>query len=144
VKLMDEQKKFELRGLKSCDMFPMFGILSKIGFKDLKNSLTPESIQDMMDAFKESEGDGKDKDKDSNGAKTTFVGFSIVMDVVEIIMKNLPRCEKEIYSFLANLSGMTVEEIADLDMVTFTEMIIAVVQKDEFKDFFKVVSRLFN
>lgn len=132
---MDEQK-FELRGLKSCDMFPMFTILSKIGFKDLKNSLSPEAIQNMMEAF-----NGNEEDKD---AQTTFLGFSIIMDVVEIIMKNLPSCEKEIYSLLASLSGMTVKEIADLDMVTFTEMVIAVVQKDEFKDFFKVVSRLFN
>ena len=132
---MDEQK-FELRGLKSCDMFLMFTILSKIGFKDLKNSLSPEAIQNMMEAF-----NGNEEDKD---AQTTFLGFSIIMDVVEIIMKNLPSCEKEIYSLLASLSGMTVKEIADLDMVTFTEMVIAVVQKDEFKDFFKVVSRLFN
>ena len=143
MKQMDEQK-FELRGLKSCDMFPMFGILSKIGFKDLKNSLTPESIKEMMTAFNGDESDEKDNDEKDNDAKTTFVGFSIMIDIVEIIMKNLPSCEKEIYTFLSNLSGMSVKEIADLDMVTFTEMVIAVVQKDEFKDFFKVVSRLFK
>ena len=59
-------------------------------------------------------------------------------------MKNLPKCEKEIYSFLAGLSGMTAKEIADLDMVTFTEIVIAVVRKEEFQDFFKVVSGLFK
>lgn len=136
MKSMDNEAKFELRSLKSSDMFPMFGILSKIGFKDLKESLSAESIQDIVSAF-----NGDDKD---NEAKTTFVGFSIMMEVVEIIMKNLPSCEKEIYSLLAGLSGMTVKQIADLDMVTFTEMVIAVVQKDEFKDFFKVVSGLFK
>lgn len=136
MKSMDNEAKFELRSLKSSDMFPMFGILSKIGFKDLKESLSAESIQDIVSAF-----NGDDKD---NEVKTTFVGFSIMMEVVEIIMKNLPSCEKEIYSLLAGLSGMTVKQIADLDMVTFTEMVIAVVQKDEFKDFFKVVSGLFK
>ena len=39
---------------------------------------------------------------------------------------------------------MTVKEIGNLDMVTFTEMIVAVVQKQEFKDFFRVVSKLFK
>lgn len=73
-----------------------------------------------------------------------MVGVSVVMEVVSIIMKNLPSCKNEIYTFLSGLSGMTVKEIGNLDMVTFTEMIVAVVQKQEFKDFFKVVSKLFK
>ena len=132
---MDEIK-FELRGLKSDDMFPMFGILSKIGFKDLKNSMTPERIAELTTAFKESNDDSTDM--------STYIGFNIMIDAVEIIMKNLPSCKGEIYTLLSSLSGMTVKQIADMDMVTFTEMIIAVVQKEEFKDFFKVVAKLFK
>ena len=124
----------ELRQLKASDMFPMFGILSKIGFKEIKDSFSQESIQGIMNSF--SADNGEDK--------TTYVGFSIIMDVVEVIMKNLPKCEHEIYNFLSGLSGMTVKEVSDMDMASFTEMIIAVVRKDEFKDFFRVVSGLFN
>lgn len=130
--------KFELRGLKSADLFPMFGILSKIGFKDLKETISPDSIQTMIKSIR------NDKQEEDQEATTAYLGLSIIMDVLEIIMKNLPKCEKEIYTFLANLSGMTINQVADLDMVTFTEMIIAVLKKDEFKDFFKVVSGLFN
>lgn len=129
------ETKFELRELKSADLFPMFAILSKIGFKDLKESLSADTISGLLEAVKSEE---------SEEAKTTALGFSIIMEVVEVIMKNLPYCEKEIYNFLAGLSGMTAKEIADLPMVTFTEMVIAVIQKDEFKDFFKVVSGLFK
>ena len=130
------ETKFELRELKSTDLFPMFAILSKIGFKDLKESLSVDTIRDLVEAVKSEEDDDE--------TKTTAVGFSIIMEVVEVILKNLPNCEKEIYNFLAGLSGMTAKEIAELPMVTFTEMIIAVIQKDEFKDFFKVVSGLFK
>ena len=130
------EKKFELRELKSADLFPMFGILSKIGFKELKDSLSVDTIKTMVDSV-----NGKAEDSDT---QTTILGFGIIMEVVEVIMKNLPKCEKEIYSFLAGVSGMTAKEIADLDMVTFTEMVIAVIQKDEFKDFFRVVSGLFK
>lgn len=130
--------EFELRGLKSADLFPMFGILSKIGFKDLKETISPDSIQTMIKSIR------NDKQEEDQEATTAYLGLSIIMDVLEIIMKNLPKCEKEIYTFLANLSGMTINQVADLDMVTFTEMIIAVLKKDEFKDFFKVVSGLFN
>lgn len=133
---MMSEKKFELRELKSADLFPMFGILSKIGFKELKDSLSVDTIKTMVDSV-----NGKAEDSDT---QTTILGFGIIMEVVEVIMKNLPKCEKEIYSFLAGVSGMTAKEIADLDMVTFTEMVIAVIQKDEFKDFFRVVSGLFK
>lgn len=133
---MDEVK-FELRGLKSDDMFPMFGILSKIGFKDLKNSLTPDRVTELTTAFQK-QGDSNENDM------STYLGFNIMLEAVEIIMKNLPSCKMEIYTLLSSLSGMTVKQIADLDMVTFTEMIIAVVQKEEFKDFFKVVAKLFK
>jgi hypothetical protein len=133
---MDEVK-FELRGLKSDDMFPMFGILSKIGFKDLKNSLTPDRVAELTNSFKQNQGD-------ESSDMTTYLGFNIMIEAVEIIMKNLPSCKVEIYTLLSSLSGMTVKQIADLDMVTFTEMIIAVVQKEEFKDFFKVVAKLFK
>ena len=127
--------EFELRKFKADDLFLMFGILSKIGFNDLKETLTPESVKGLTSAFKQDEG-AEDM--------STFLGFNIMFSAVEIITKNLPSCKKEIYAFLASLSGMTANEIADLDMVTFTEMVIAVVQKEEFKDFFKAVAKLFK
>ena len=127
--------EFELRKLKADDMFPMFTILSKIGFSDLKEILTPEKVKEMTSAFNQEEG---------SEDLSTFLGFNIIFTAVEIIMKNLPSCKKEIYSLLSSLSGLTATAIADLDMVTFTEMVIAVVRKDEFKDFFKVVAKLFN
>ena len=126
---------YELRNLKADDMFLMFGILSKIGFNDLKETLTPEKLKDITSSFKQGEG-AEDM--------STFLGFNIMFSAVEIIMKNLPHCKNEIYSLLASLSGMTAKQIADLDMVTFTEMVIAVVRKEEFKDFFKAVAKLFN
>lgn len=127
--------EFELRTLKADDMFLMFGILSKIGFDDLKETLTPEKVKEITSAFKQGEN-GEDM--------STFLGFNIIISAVEIVMKNLPKCKKEIYSLFASLSGMTAKDIADLDMGTFTEMVIAVVRKEEFKDFFKAVAKLFN
>ena len=132
--------KFELRGLKSSDLFPMFTILSKIGIKDFKETISPDSIQNMIKSFRNDD----QGDQENSEITTTVLGFSIMIDVLEVILKNLPKCEKDISQFLSNLSGMTVEDIADLDMGTFTEMIIAVLKKDEFKDFFKVASGLFN
>lgn len=126
---------FELRELKSSDIFPMFGILSKIGFTELKEMLTPENMEQFTSMMN---GDEHSEDME------TIFGMNVMFEIIQIIMKNIPSCESEIYKFLSGLSGMSEDEIKNLDMVTFTEMIVAVVQKQEFKDFFGVVSKLFK
>lgn len=136
---------FELRELKSSDIFPMFKIMGKIGFKDLKDRLTPDKVKELTAMFKQDEtADADQKESVDADEQMMFIGFNVIFEVVEIIMNNLPSCEQEIYSFLAGLSGMKVKEVANLPLVTFTEMIVEVLKKEEFKDFFKAVSRLFN
>lgn len=135
---------FELRELKSSDIFPMFKIMGKIGFKDLKNKLTPDKVKELKSMFKMEEDIDEAQKKEAEDEQMMFVGFTVVLEVAEVIITNLPTCEQEIYSFLAGLSGMKVKEVANLPLVTFTEMIVAVLKKEEFKDFFKVVSGLFN
>ena len=58
------------------------------------------------------------------------------------IMNNLGKIKIELYQFLAGLSGMTEKEIAALPLGTFTQMIVDVFKKEEFSDFFQVVSGL--
>ena len=136
---------FELRELKSSDIFPMFKIMGKIGFKDLKDRLTPDKVKELTSMFKQDETtDADQKESVDADEQMMFIGFNVIFEVVEIIMNNLPNCEQEIYSFLAGLSGMKVKEVANLPLATFTEMIVEVLKKEEFKDFFKAVSRLFN
>lgn len=127
---------FELRELKSSDIFPMFGIMSKIGFTELKEMLTPENMEQFTSMM--------NGDEDTSTDMETIFGMNVMFEIIQIIMKNIPSCESEIYKFLSGLSGMSEDEIKNLDMVTFTEMIVAVVQKQEFKDFFGVVSKLFK
>ena len=80
----------------------------------------------------------------SKDAAANQAGMTVILNIVDVVLGNLPRAEKDIYKFLANLSGMKPNEVAALPMATFTAMVIDVIQKDEFKDFIKVVSRLFK
>ena len=70
--------------------------------------------------------------------------MSVMFDMACIILENLYSCEKYVYEFLANLSGMKAAEIAALPPDVFAEMVIDVFRKDEFRDFMKVVSRSFR
>lgn len=135
---------FELRELKSSDIFPMFKIMGKIGFKDLKDKMTPEKVKELTSMFKQNDNDTEQKEGSDAEEQMMYIGFNVIFEVVEIIMNNLPSCEQDIYAFLAGLSGMKTKEVANLPLATFTEMIIEVLKKEEFKDFFKAVSRLFN
>lgn len=136
-----EEKPYVLRDLKSEDMFPMFKILSKIGFKEFKTCFDNDSIKALIADAKTGDPDAGRSKKDELVAS---VGISVMIDMAGIVLENIPKCKTEIYVFLSGLSGMTKEEIADLDMVVFAEMIVDVFKKDQFKDFFKVVSKLFN
>jgi len=129
----------EFRDLKASDIFPCVVILNKIGFKEIKTVLTPDKVQNMLKAVKQSSAD-----RQNGQDATTILGFSIVVEVVGVILNNLPSCEQDLYKFMSNLSGVSVDEIAEMPMAEFADAVISIIQKEDFKDFFKAVSKLFN
>lgn len=127
----EEGKAYALRALEAKDVFLVSKIISDIGIKEFKECFNSDTLKEVA-------GDS------GNSDAVMSVGIAVFMDIAEIVFRNLPKCEKDVYSFLSSLSGMTESEIESLPMVTFTEMIIDVVQKEEFKDFMQVVSGLFK
>lgn len=126
---------YTFRTLNSTDVFLMFKILNKIGINEFTNCFEKESIQQLI---------SKMTGEKSESNATAFVGFSVIIELANVIMGNLPKCENEIYQMLANTSNLSVEEIKGLDLAVFTEMVIDFIKKDEFKDFISVVSKLFK
>jgi hypothetical protein len=127
-------KPYTFRKLSAEDMFLMFRIIKKIGVNEFKKCFEGEALDTLVTGFKNSGGDDK---------ALTAIGVSIGFDAVDLILGNLPKCEKEIYQLLAQVSGMTEDDVKK-DMILFTEMVVDFVKKDEFPDFIKVVSRLFK
>lgn len=119
----------KMRNLKAPDMFLVTSILSKIGLKEFKKCFQNEEIKELAKA--------------EEGDRTLVVGMGIVLDVVEVICTNLEKCDELIYKLLSNLSGLTVEEVMDLDGVVFTEMIYEVIANPANKGFLELASRLF-
>ena len=117
---------YEFRKLNATDTFLMFKILSKININDLVKGITADSVKDVV------------------GGDTTALGMAVMMEMVGLLLTNLPKCENEIYQLLENTSNLTVAEIKALDFATFTEMVIDFVKKEEFRDFVKVVSKSFK
>ena len=131
-----------MRKLKSTDIFPMVGILNKIGFSDIKDMLTPEKVKDLMKAMKNQ--DKEDKEDEEDVDISTILGFNLIFEVATIIFANLMKCKDDLYTFLSDVSEQSIKELEDLPPADFLELIIEVLQKPEFGDFFKVVSKFFN
>ena len=125
---------YTFRRLSAEDMFLMLTIIKKIGVKELKKCIDGDNIAELVGNLKNSGADEK---------AVAAIGISVLLEAVDIIIGNLPKCEKEIYQLLAQVSGLD-EDYIKKDMILFTEMVIDFVKKDEFPDFIKVVSRLFK
>lgn len=122
-----ENEKYTLRKLCADDMFIMFRIISKIGLKDLRKCMAAVDVKAAI-----------------SGKDVNSVGIAVAFEIAAVLMEHLPDCKKEIYSFLESLSGMKEKELAALDMATFVQMIVDVIRKEEFRDFFTAVSKSFK
>ena len=131
------EKVYTFRKLNSTDVFLMFKIIGKIGINEFTDCFGKDAVKQMVQKFT-----GGKKSESENGI--AMVGISVILEMANVIIGNLPKCEDEIYQMLSNTSNLTVEQVKGLDFVTFAEMVIDFVKKEEFKDFIKVVYKLFK
>lgn len=132
AQVVETVKTYNFRELCATDIAPMCAIIGKIGINNFTKCFNSDELLDLFDKNK--------------GVKnlTNLAGMTIAFEMANTIVSNIPHCEKEIFDLLASVTGMKVSEIKSLGLATFTEMVIDFVKKEEFKDFFKVVSKLFN
>lgn len=117
------EKSYELRPLVATDMGAICKIISAIGIRQFK------------DCF---------KIEDFKNGNIEEVGFGVVFDLAGIVIANIPKAEDEIQTFLASVTGMKLSDVKKMPFADYGELIIAVVTKDDFKDFFGRVMKLFN
>ena len=126
---------YTFRKLNSTDTFLMFKIIGKIGVNEFAACFEKDTVKQMIIAA--TGGENKEN-------ATAIVGVSVILEIANVIIGNLPKCEAEIYQMLSQTSDLTVKQVKELDFATFAEMVIDFIKKEEFKDFIKVVSRLFK
>ena len=127
------EKPYTFRTLETTDMFMMFKVLNKIGFKDLKDN---ESMKQTLFLFMGGTATGKiDVEK---------LGIDIFFEAASVLFESIPKAENEIYGLLASVAAMKPEDIKKQPPATTFEMIVDFCKKEEFSDFFKVVLKLFK
>lgn len=129
-----EEKKYTLRNPNADDIFLMFRILSKVGIKNIKGCFESDEVRAAMRLATMDDADGE----------LSNIGIIVAIDVAGVIMEHLDGAKNDIYAFLSRLSGMKVEEIAQMNPGDFAGMIIDTVKLEGFRDFFMRVTGLFK
>lgn len=126
-----EEIKYEFRRLKAEDIFIMTKIISIIGVNKFSECFRNEEVQNLITDLKSK------KNKDVN----LIVGGEVFLSIAQVVLEGLDKCKDNIYKLLSNTSNLTVEQIKELDGVTFLNMVVDFIKKEEFADFIKVASK---
>ena len=127
-----EEKKYNLRELKAKDVFAISRIISKVGVANFKRCFESEEVKSLVVKAKE------------GGSAVETVGFAVFLEVAAVLFANLPNCERELFAFLADLLGMKAAEVEAIPPADFFDIVVDVVRKPDFTDFFKRALKLFK
>ena len=122
----------ELRRLQATDLFSMVKILNGIGLKNFKDVIDTDKIKEMRKSIND----------DNAEQVVSDIGMNVVMSVLSVILENLPSVETDLYNFIGSIANMKAKDVAKMDIGDFMDLLISIVQKEEFKDFFKRASKL--
>lgn len=138
-----EIKPYTLRNPKATDIAAFLKLFSKLGVKDLKDSFNGNGFKELIAKEREkASGDGEDDEDSSKFLEN--VGIGLAFELADVILTKLSDCQREVFVCLSHLSGMTVDEVADLDLSVFTQMLWDAITLPGFADFIWVVSNLFK
>ena len=131
---------YELRKLQSKDAFSMLRIINKIGVKEFKGVLESDAVKQAIASTTTPQptASGQSEPK----AETDKIGMTVALEIVNVLIMNIPSCEDDIYTFLSSLSGLKKKDVQELEMNVFFSMIMDVFKKQEFASFFGDVSKL--
>lgn len=117
------EKPYTMRKLRDRDMWPLFKILSKILPDELRNAF----IQVIA---------GEKSLRD--------IGMKVGMDIATMIVKNLYKVEAEVSELCADLIGVTVDELNNMEFGTTPMIIYDFYDEAKKTTFFKVLSKFIS
>ena len=125
---------YEMRNLQASDIFSVVKILNGIGLNNVKEAINFDEINQLRKGMTEDNAD----------VISSQVGVNVVMSIAMVILENLPKVENDLYTFIGSVIGVKAKDVAKMEMGEFMDLLIAIIQKEEFKDFFRRASKLIN
>ena len=128
--------EYNMRSLQASDIFSVVKILNGIGLKNVKEAINVDEINNIRKRMME------DNSEDNSENVYSQVGINVVMSIATVILENLPKVENDLFNFVGSIIGIKAKDVAKMDMGEFMDVLISIIQKEEFKDFFKRASKL--
>ncbi len=127
-------REYTIRPFKSKDM-PLFcAIINKVGIEEIAKAFTPSEVDSVLEVVKGSVKDGEDIEKK--------VGLELILRVVGIVTKNFAKCQIELNNLLFAVTEIPVDELNELDLKDYFQLIKDVLGQGSFSDFFTAASGL--
>ena len=140
--------EFNLRKPQATDLFVVSKIIKAIGIKQIQSCYNCEAMREynkqIIAENTYTDEKGKTQVKEISDEQATQRGMIFAGELADLVLGNLEAAQKDIFKFISNLSGMTVEEIGKMGIADFAEIIITIIKMPEFKDFIKVVLKSFK
>ena len=128
---------YELRNPQASDLFVVTRIIKTVGLKNVADCFNNDEIKAYKDRIADKETPVNDNDL-YNAGMMAMTAFG------ELILEKLELIQEDIFKFLSNLSGLSMDDVKTMDIVDFAEMVMAVIKNPKFADFIKVVLKSFK
>ena len=112
IKEAVETPKYILHTPKATDIFTMANIIGKIGVNKFASIFQKDEIQALVKDVSKKKGI-------SNDDISMITGIGVFTEIAQIILVGMGSCEEDIYKLLSNTSNLEIDEVKDLDGVTF-------------------------
>ena len=130
--VVEQTPKYILHTPKAPDIFTLASIIGKIGVNKFASILQKDEIQELVKDVS--------KKKSINSEDISMItGIGVFTEIAQVILVGMPVCEEDIYKLLSSTSNLKLEEVKELDGVTFLEMIIDFFKRN--MDFIKAASK---
>lgn len=127
-----------VRKLAATDIMPMVSIINKLDFKKIVKALDVSKAETK----KQAEAAGVTGEQvNADDALALKIAADMFLPVVGVILEDLPKCEKPLFSFLASMCEMDEKDFRALPLAAVPEALYEIVHQEGFTDFFKAASR---
>lgn len=128
---------YELRNPQASDLFVVTKIIKAVGLKNVTQCFDNDEIKAIKEEIAERGTPASDEEQRK-------VGLLAMTAIGELIFEKLDIVQEDIFKFLSNLSGLSMDDVKAMDIVEFAEMFMTVIKNPKFADFIKVVLKSFK
>ena len=157
------EKPYKLRKLQACDLIPFAKIIGKIGIDEMISCYADEDFTELMvklknrkklvnsgtdlDGQKSAEENLIEKfpapaeDSEEKNTEAFVLGAAVATRIANKILLKLDCCMDEVFAFLGCLSGLSKEEVSQLELDIFLQMIMDIIAENNMVNFIRAAKK---